>query len=457
MKEKDISPTKTRGNIKSFHKKRCSLKPKVFNCFSQEKEIQNTLNFNKSSMKSDNKVINFSEMIPYLLEQIKAKKISNHHLVKDNLNNSFGHDSNSSEINDDKSESNDNNNINNINNYNMSNSIKIPKLKIDNNDSNEYNNLEAIITYRQKNKNESPNLKHRKYSKDNKDSLILKLHKYFFQDGEIENIDTLIKYKINKIKLNDNNNIENNNPIYYNENEDFNYLNIKSRVINLMITFGDAFDKENKNLLISAIKDLNNFSETHKFDYVTQLTLEWLDKLKDKKYEKCELKYIGYYNQIRDIMEKMLNELKKKADLIIISKTKKNKENKIVNENKNMNSVNYKNDNNFNDSTIKIPNMDIQRTLDKKKSIMNKEELLKTKEIMPIKIDIEIQNTLTIDEIEEILKNLDECDLGNLGCNKREVNNNNKKILNKNINNRYDNELEAFSYPFKDDSLCYIF
>lgn len=28
--------------------------------------------------------------------------------------------------------------------------------------------------------------------------------------------------------------------------------------------------------------------------------------------------------------------------------------------------------------------------------------------------------------------------------------------FNKN-NNKIDNELEAFSYPFKDDSMCYIF
>ena len=35
--------------------------------------------------------------------------------------------------------------------------------------------------------------------------------------------------------------------------------------------------------------------------------------------------------------------------------------------------------------------------------------------------------------------------------------NNNKKILNLHSNNRSDNELEAISYPFKDDSLCYIF
>ena len=42
-------------------------------------------------------------------------------------------------------------------------------------------------------------MNYRKYSKENKDSFILKLHKYFFQDGEIENIDILIKYDLNKI------------------------------------------------------------------------------------------------------------------------------------------------------------------------------------------------------------------------------------------------------------------
>ena len=49
----------------------------------------------------------------------------------------------------------------------------------------------------------------------------------------------------------------------------------------------------------------------------------------------------------------------------------------------------------------------------------------------------------------------DEGDLVNLGS-KSNVNNN-KKTLNKHMNSRNDNELEAFSYPFKEDDLCSIF
>ena len=94
------------------------------------------------------------------------------------------------------------------------------------------------------------------------------------------------------------------------------------------------------------------------------------------------------------------------------------------------------------------------RNLQKMNSI-NKEDIFRSTEIVPIKIDIEVQNTLDINEVEEILKNLDEGDLVNLGS-KSNVNNN-KKTLNKHMNSRNDNELEAFSYPFKEDDLCSIF
>ena len=455
MKESDIFSEKKRDNTKSFHRKRASLKLKAIKTLAHEKDTVKTLNFNKATMKSDNKLINFSELIPHLLDQIKTKNSSTHNLLTDNFNNSFGHDSNSSEINDDKESESEGN----IKTNNNNSPIKIPKLVFGSKDDpNEYKNLEAPITYRQKSKNEAnPDVNYRKYSKDNdKDSLVLKLHKYFFQDGELENIDTLIKYNINKIKINDNNlNINSNNNIHIIENEEFDYLNIKPQVISLMSKFAEAFDKENKKLLISAIKDLNKFSDMYKFDYVTQLTLGWLDKIKEKEYEYCELKYIGYYNQIRDIMDKMLNELKRKADMILITRKKNNKENKNENKNNNNNDNSIKKDILNNDSTIKIPNIIINRNLQKKNSI-NKDDLLRTKEIIPIKVDIEIQSSLKIDEVEDILKNLDEGDLGNLGNNKGPMNNN-KKILNLHSNNRSDNELEAFSYPFKDDSLCYIF
>ena len=271
----------------------------------------------------------------------------------------------------------------------------------------------------------------------------------------------MIQYNLNKIKINDNynNNEDNSNQnlnIINNGNDynDFNYYNIKQKLINLMDKFADAFDKENKTLLISAIKELNNFSEKYKFEYVSQLTLDWLLKIQNKQYENRELKYIGYYNQIRDIMDKMLKELKRKADLLIISQRKQNKNN----DNKKENSNKDNSDNNINkvdiSNNFQIPPIMTNKNLQKKNSI-NKEDIFKTQEIVPIKIDIDVQNNLNINEVEEILKNLDEGDLGNLGSNKNL--NNNKKLLNKHVNSRNDNELEAFSYPFKENNLCNIF
>ena len=422
------------------HKNRFSVKSKPFSNIIKRNDFQRHNN-NNSKMKSDDKLINLSEMIPKLLEEIKNKSSSRLNLIMDN--NSFEHNSNSSEINDDdepfKNEINNINIISNINNNTTT--VKSPKklaiqninkstfLKLDNN---EKKNLEAPYTFRQNIKIDSPSINYLKYSKEDKDSLIIKLHKYFFQDGDLENIDTLIKYNINKIKIND----DDNNKIGGEENNennsinDYNYYYIKEKVISIMDIFSFAFDNENKSQLILAFKELNDFSKNYKFDYVTQLTLDWISQIKDKKYENCELKFIGYYNQIRDIMDTMLNELKKKVDLILVSQ-----ENKIKKENDN---INQEQNANFH----------------KIKSI-NKEELLKTKEIIPIKIDIEVNNSLNIDDVEEMLRNLDKGDLGNLGT--KGSNSNIRKILNKHFINRNDNEMEAFSYPFKEDNLCYIF
>ena len=453
-----------RSYTNSFHKERNSLKKEVMSNINKEKDTAKTLNFHKSSMKSDNKIINFSEMIPKLLEQIKAKNSSRHNIL-DNTSNSFVHDSNSSELNDDK-ESED---INNTNSKGNNSPKKIPKLileKNEENENNEYKGLEAPITYRQKRKaDHSPTFQYRKYSRENKDSLVLKLHKYFFQDGEFENIDTLIKYNINKIKINNNYKNEDNSTknlagdINVNNDNEFNYFNIKQEVINLMDKFANAFDKEKKSQLVSAIKDLNKFSEQHKFDYVTQLTLDWLIKIQEKKYDNCELKYIGYYNQIRDIMDAMLKELKRKADLIIINEQKKKIKENNKTKNENNSGVNDKNNSTNNmikshSIQVEVPSIMINKNLQKKSSI-NKEDIFRTKEIVPIKIDIEVQKTLDINEVEEILKNLDEGDLGNLGS--KSTINNNKKLLNKHPSVRNGNELEAFSYPFKENDLCSIF
>ena len=434
MKQSNSEQTK-------IHKNRFSVNTKAFSSIIKQKDFQRH-NTNNSKMRSDDKLINFSEMILKLLEKIKTKNSSRLNLMLDN--NSFEHNSNSSELNDeDEPIKNEINNINIISNVNNKTTVKSPKklaiqsigktkyLKLDNS---EYMNLEAPGTFRQKKKiDKSPSMNYRKYSKENRDSLIIKLHKYFFQDGELENIDTLIKYDIYKIKINDDNSENNIGGEATNENystNDFDYYNIKEKVINIMDKFSDAFDNENKSQLILAMRELNDFSKNYKFDYVTQLTFDWLLELQDKKYENCELKYIGYYNQIRDIMDKMLNELKKKVDLILLSQ-----ENKIK----------KRNDNNIQE----------QNTNFHKMNSINKEELLKTKEIIPIKIDIEVNSSLNIDDVEEMLRNLDKGDLGNFGT--KGSNNNIRKILNKHFVNRNDNEIEAFSYPFKEDDLCYIF
>jgi hypothetical protein len=384
-------------------------------------------------LNSNNKIIDFREMIPKLLNKINAKSSQKNNTFLDNI--SYGNNSNSSEINDD-------NESPGFNASNKNSNSKKVYIIEKSEEEKEYKNQEIAATFRQKRKIEkSPTVIYRKYSKEKNDSLVLRLHKYFFQDGELENIDTLIKYNINKIKINNTEDISTKSiDINNNKNiNDFDYLNIKQEVITLMDYFARAFDRGNKNDLTLAIKDLNKFAEKYKFDYVTQLTLDWILKLQDKKYDKCELKYIGYYNQIRDIMDKMLKELKKKADLIIISQQKKKKDGQNENSNNNINNVEL--------------TMPISNALLKKNSI-NKEDLLKTKEIVPIKIDIEVNHNLNINEVEEILKNLDEGNFVNLGCRGNATNT--KKLLHKLNANRND-ELEAYSYPFKEDNLCHIF
>ena len=423
--------------INSFHKSRKSLVTRKLSGLYREKESQKTIN-NRLPIKSDKKLINFSEMVPNLLEEIKAKNNSSfHNVIIDNLSFSFGKNSNSSELYDDKDSDNENNiNINNRINSPKKNTVQIKNSFIFNKDENkEYNLLEG----RKIRANEiSPTLNCRKYSKENKDSLVMKLHKYFFQDGEMENIDTLINYNLNKIKINDKN--EKNNELKKNNDiNDFDYFDIKQQIINLMDEFSDSFDKENKEQLKSSIKDLKTFSQKYKFDYVAELTSDWLLKMDDKKYDNCQLKYIGYYNQIREIIEKMLKELKKKVDFILFSQERKNKESQNINKNNN--------DSNENDN---IQNRNYQ-----KMNSINKEDLLKTKEIIPIKIDIEVQNTLNLSEVEELLRNLDEGDLGNFGGKGNTFNN--KKLFNRQIKIRSDNEFEAFSYPFKEDNFCKIF
>ena len=72
MKIKKICK-QARSYTNSFHKERNSLKTNALINLNKEKDNQKGLNFHKISMKSENKLINFSEMIPKLLDKIKTK------------------------------------------------------------------------------------------------------------------------------------------------------------------------------------------------------------------------------------------------------------------------------------------------------------------------------------------------------------------------------------------------
>ena len=413
---------------KQFNKKRSFQGKKIVSRFG------NYFNMRNSAIINDNKIINYSETITKLLGQIKTKPKKTSSRNVSALRDSYNY-SNSSEIDDEKeSEDNKNKNSTSPKKNQKLNRIFTQDFRMKKSDNNKKES--KIITKLEK----SPTLTIKDFQ-TKKDTIILKFHRYFFQDGEIEKINTIIKYNINKIKIletkyEQKSNDDNLEQILENEIDMF---NIKNQVINLMDKFDEAFTAEKRKILISAVKDLNNFSKKYKFIYVEQLTLDWLKYLEDKKNEKISLKYFGYYNQIREIMDKMLKEIKKKVDLFIFYREKKKKNSK---------------------ESDKSPKENGSKALDKRssknKQTINKEDLLKSKEIIPIKLDIDIQNRLSLDEVEEIIQNLEKGDFGNLE-NKNQNMINKKKILKSHFNNRNDNELEAFNYPFKEEHFCSIF
>ena len=413
---------------KQFNKKRSFQGKKIVSRFG------NYFNMRNSAIINDNKIINYSETITKLLGQIKTKPKKTSSRNVSALRDSYNY-SNSSEIDDEKeSEDNKNKNSTSPKKNQKLNRIFTQDFRMKKSDNNKKES--KIITKLEK----SPTLTIKDFQ-TKKDTIILKFHRYFFQDGEIEKINTIIKYNINKIKIvetkyEQKSNDDNLEQILENEIDMF---NIKNQVINLMDKFDEAFTAEKRKILISAVKDLNNFSKKYKFIYVEQLTLDWLKYLEDKKNEKTSLKYFGYYNQIREIMDKMLKEIKKKVDLFIFYREKKKKNSK---------------------ESDKSPKENGSKALDKRssknKQTINKEDLLKSKEIIPIKLDIDIQNRLSLDEVEEIIQNLEKGDFGNLE-NKNQNMINKKKILKSHFNNRNDNELEAFNYPFKEEHFCGIF
>ena len=435
-------------------KKRLSNQSKSLNLLSMRKnkkrktlegtkiddDIKNFFNLKRLSIKSDNKIMNYSESLTKLLGQIKSKPKKTSSKNNDFSDDSFNN-SNSSEINDDKDsdEEKDKNNVSPRKSPKLNRIMTLDSNKNSNAKKNNYKLKFSNITDKKSlvKLEKSPTLTSNDLYKRN-DSLILKFHRYFFQDGDIDKNNTVIKYNINKIKIDDmnkgNNNIDNSEKNIQNEDDIF---NIKHQVIKLMDKFDEAFSKEKKQLMIEAIKELNLFSKKYKFSYVSQITLDWLHYLEDKKNENISLKNFGYYNQIREIMDNMLKEIKKKVDLMIIYREKKSKGIK-TGEKEGVKTIN-------------------KQSMDSRKKSINKEDLLKSKEIVPIKLDIELQNRLSLDEIEDIINNFEKGDYRNLE-NKNESIQNKKKILKSHFNNRNDNELEAFTYPFKEeDNFCIIF
>ena len=425
----------------NFSPKRKISRLKTLQGNKTDEDIKNFFNLKNLSLKSDNKIINYSDTLTKLLGQIKSKQKKNSSRNNSILDDSFNN-SNSSEINDDKDsdEEKDENNIS---------PRKSPKLnRIMTLDSNKNSNVKKN-NYKLKFNNiidktslvkleKSPTLTYNDLFKK-KDSLVLKFHRYFFQDGDLEKNNTIIQYNINKIKIDDinqenNSNIDNTEKSLQNETDIF---KIKNQVIKLMDKFDEAFTKEKRLLLIQALKDLNIFAKKYKFSYVSQLSVEWFKYLEDKENEKKSLKNFGYYNQIREIMDKMLKEIKKKVNLMILYREKKHLNNKLEEKDEN-----------------KLIN---KLSIGSQKKSINKEDLLKSKEIIPIKLDIDIQNKLNLDEIEVIINNLEKGDFGIMETKNTSMTNK-KKILKSHFNNRNDNELEAFSYPFKEeDNFCIIF
>ena len=429
---------------KSLIPKRKRKKGKTLQGYKFEDDIKHFFNFKRLTMKSDNKIMNYSDTLTKLLGQIKSKpsKISSrNNSIDESYNNS-----NSSEINDDK----DSEDAKDKNNINQKKSQRLNRaLTLDNNNknvSNKKNNFRIkILDANEKTTlmklEKSPTVKLNDIN-ERTDSLVLQFHRYFFQDGDLDKANTIIKYNINKIKIDDTNKDNHSNEINEKkiENES-DIFDIKNEVIKLMDKFDEAFMKDKKKLLFISIKDLYDFSKKYKFSYVMELTKDWLKYLEDKKDENFSLKNFGYFNQIREIMDKMLKEIKKKVDLMILYREKKYKNNKSG-EKKEKGS----------DGKI-ISNSNIES----RKKTINKEDLLKSKEIIPIKLDVDIEKRLNLDEIEEIIKNLEKGDFGNSENNNLPFSNK-KKILKSHFNIRNDNELEAFTYPFKEeDYFCNIF
>ena len=173
---------------KQFNKKRSFQGKKIVSRFG------NYFNMRNSAIINDNKIINYSETITKLLGQIKTKPKKTSSRNVSALRDSYNY-SNSSEIDDEKeSEDNKNKNSTSPKKNQKLNRIFTQDFCMKKSDNNKKES--KIITKLEK----SPTLTIKDFQ-TKKDTIILKFHRYFFQDGEIEKINTIIKYNINKIKI----------------------------------------------------------------------------------------------------------------------------------------------------------------------------------------------------------------------------------------------------------------
>jgi hypothetical protein len=247
-------------------------------------------------------------------------------------------------------------------------------------------------------------------SKNQKDSLIYNLYKNFAQNDDGEKNDTLMKCNIDKIRIKKIKRLRSYSDIYLSHNN-FNFEKAKQQLNELIEHFFQSFNNNNKTGLIASIKNLSHFSRQYHFDYITKVTSNWLQKLENKEID--DIKNIGNFNNIKDIFNKMLEELKKQE-------------------------YNYLNSN-INESNNSVVN--------------EYQDLFNSKEIVPLKIDIEVKKNLDLNKIENIIENLDKTNLKNSG----DDNINNDKLINNKIYSKKKNELESYTYPFVDNSSCYIF
>lgn len=247
----------------------------------------------------------------------------------------------------------------------------------------------------------------------------------------------------------------------------FNNRNYEQEIIKkikcLVKEFSCSFEKNDLVLLASALKQLCDFSKNYKFDYVYDLSCNWLLELNTKNTCITKIEDFGEYKQFEEIIDKMDNEIKEN---ISYCNNKSPSVKKPIN-------INYSKSFERTKKDLRIislrkcdesppgPNkskfVNNNRRNKKMKSIgeegrtepLNINEVMK--KIKPVKIEMEIDNNFKGDEIIKELEDINKRVWGNpiVG---------NKKVLKQNFLNNNEEEENGYKYPFKDDSLsCIMF